>query len=104
MRGPERKRFVEGGGNRNKALQTECREAFRTMLERSGLRDRMPRIIACGRRSIAYAQFKTAMEGLQDGRFRNPCESRGIGPGREAPTQCGASSPGTTTSKWRPSS
>ena len=61
-----RKLFVEGGGNDNDALKTECRRAFRALLERAGFKGRMPRIVACGGRRNAYEQFCTAILGGDD--------------------------------------
>ena len=54
--------YVEGGGDHNKALQTECRKGFSEFLQRAGLAGRMPRIVACGGRSRAYASFCTSQE------------------------------------------
>ena len=48
--------FVEGGGD-SKALKSECREGFRKFLQKAGLKDRMPRIVACGGRGKAYDDF-----------------------------------------------
>lgn len=56
-----RKLFVEGGGQ-NDALKAECRRAFRVLFEKAGLRDRLPRIVACGSRRNAYDQFCTALK------------------------------------------
>ena len=53
------KLYVEGGGD-SKPLKTACREGFRTFIEKAGLSGRMPRIIACGGRDIAYDKFKIA--------------------------------------------
>jgi hypothetical protein len=53
--------FVEGGGNDNQALQTECRRGFRTLLERATLKGRMSKIVACGSRGEAYDSFCTAL-------------------------------------------
>jgi len=61
VRRPERKLFVEGGGD-NDALKTECRKGFRKFLEKAGLEGRTPRIIACGGRSRAYDQFRVAID------------------------------------------
>jgi hypothetical protein len=58
-----RKLFVEGGGDHNDALKTECRRAFAALLEKAGLRGRMPRIVACGGRQNAFDQFCTAIDG-----------------------------------------
>ena len=52
--------YVEGGGD-SKALRTSCREAFRTLFERSGL-TRMPRVTACGGRSRAFKDFCKAIK------------------------------------------
>jgi hypothetical protein len=52
--------YVEGGGD-SKALRSACREGFRKLLERAGLQGRMPRIVACGGRSEAFADFCTAV-------------------------------------------
>ena len=54
------KLYVEGGGDHNKALQSACRRGFAKFLERAGLTNRMPRIVACGGRRQAYDHFKTA--------------------------------------------
>lgn len=52
--------FVEGGGTATD-LRTNCRRAFRTLLEKAGLKDRMPTIVACGSRSEAYRDFSAAL-------------------------------------------
>ncbi len=57
------KLFVEGGGDDNNALKTECRRAFTALLERAGFKGRMPRIVACGGRREAFDQFCTAIDG-----------------------------------------
>ncbi|MBL8174129.1 MAG: DUF4276 family protein [Bryobacterales bacterium] len=54
--------FVEGGGDRNKALATGCRRGFRTFIEKAGFDNRMPTIIACGGRLGAYKRFCTAIQ------------------------------------------
>ncbi len=54
--------YVEGGGDNKKALEIECRKGFRTFFEKSGLADRMPRIVRCGGRRQAYYRFRTAQE------------------------------------------
>lgn len=51
------KLLVEGGGNDNHALKTQCRKAFSTLLERAGFKGRLPRIVACGSRQAAYDSF-----------------------------------------------
>jgi Domain of unknown function (DUF4276) len=62
-----RKLFVEGGGHRNHALQTECRRGFNTLLKKAGFEGRMPRIVACGARASAYGQFRAALRGQKPG-------------------------------------
>lgn len=62
---PIRKLFVEGGGNHNDALKSECRRAFTALLERAGF-DVRPHIVACGGRQNAFAQFCTAIRGGED--------------------------------------
>ena len=52
--------FVEGGGRGR--LRAECREGFKTFLEKAGFQGRMPQIIPCGPRNEAYDQFKMAYE------------------------------------------
>ena len=66
VRHPERKLFVEGGGD-NEALKTECRRAFRKLLSKAGFKNRMPRIVACGSRKNAYKQFCTALTNASSG-------------------------------------
>jgi len=48
---------VEGGGNDNDALRTECRKAFSALIEKAGLAGRMPRIEVCGGRKEAFDHF-----------------------------------------------
>jgi len=55
------KLYVEGGGG-SKLLRTECRAGFSVFLEKAGLRDAMPRIVACGSRNEAYDKFCIAVE------------------------------------------
>ncbi|MBC8139758.1 MAG: DUF4276 family protein [Fibrella sp.] len=53
--------YVEGGGGR--LLDAQCREGFRKLLENSGFKGRVPRIVACGKRNDAYDNFKNVQEG-----------------------------------------
>ena len=53
--------YIEGGGD-SKELHILCRKGFRQLLERCGFSERMPRLVACGGRSSAYDDFKTAHE------------------------------------------
>lgn len=54
--------YVEGGGDHNKELDTECRRGFREFFQKTGLKDRMPRVVACGGRGRAYDSFRTSHE------------------------------------------
>ncbi|MBK9168868.1 MAG: DUF4276 family protein [Bryobacterales bacterium] len=56
------KLYVEGGGNQNKSLQTECRRGFSEFIKKAGMEGRMPRIVACGGRQEAYKNFRNAHE------------------------------------------
>jgi len=56
--------YVEGGGNKNKALKTECHQAFTTFITKAGLKKR-PRIVVCGGRQNAYESFRTAINNNQ---------------------------------------
>ncbi len=62
--------YVEGGGDHNKALQTQCRRGFSEFVRKAGLGGRMPRIVACGGRRQAYESFRTSHE--EAGRFGFP--------------------------------
>ncbi len=53
--------YIEGGGD-SKQLKVQSRKGFRQLLERCGFSRRMPRLVACGGRSAAYGDFKTAHE------------------------------------------
>jgi hypothetical protein len=67
VRHEEKFLFVEGGGDHNPTLASECRRAFRTLLDRAGLQGRMPRVVACGGRRNAYERFCTALHDQADG-------------------------------------
>ena len=51
--------FVEGGGN--KATDSACRQAFRSLLTRAGFAGRLPSVIPCGSRNDAYDDFEIAL-------------------------------------------
>jgi hypothetical protein len=51
--------YVEGGGD-TALLRARCREAFRKLLEKTGLGGKMPRIVASGGRDAAFDDFRTA--------------------------------------------
>lgn len=54
--------YLEGGasGPRSKELQARCREGFRKLLEKCGLKGRMPRLSACGGRDSVFGDFSIA--------------------------------------------
>ena len=58
--------YVEGGPGR---LEGKCRRGFREFLEKAGLKDRMPSIIACGGRDRAYDRFCTAQRNAHTNEF-----------------------------------
>ena len=61
--------YLEGGGSGpdSKGLQARCREGFRTLLEKCDFRGRMPRLVACGGRTSAFDDFKTAHRNKEAG-------------------------------------
>lgn len=56
-----RRLFVEGGGDRNPSLASECRKAFSQLFDRAGVANR-PRVIVCGGRNHAYKEFCEALK------------------------------------------
>ncbi|MBI3582070.1 MAG: DUF4276 family protein [Nitrospinae bacterium] len=60
--------YVEGGGA-SKALLTSCRRGFRTFFEKTSLKGRMPKIIACGSRNDAFSDFVTALKSPETSDF-----------------------------------
>lgn len=60
--------YVEGGGDR-RDLKTRCRQGFSKFFEKSGLKGRMPKIIACGGRRAAYDDFCVALQEAKPGEF-----------------------------------
>ena len=61
--------YVEGGGDHNKALETECRRGFPEFFRKAGLENRMPRVVRCGGRRQAYERFRTAHENASGDEF-----------------------------------
>jgi hypothetical protein len=57
----EMRLYVEGGGE-SKLLRTACRRGFSEFLSKAGLKNRMPRIVACGGRDQAYRDFCAALK------------------------------------------
>lgn len=53
------KLFVEGGGDNNPSLATECRKGFSKFITQAGICNR-PKIIACGSRITAFKDYCTA--------------------------------------------
>ena len=60
--------YIEGGGTTN-ALKTRCREGFRRLLEKSGLKKSMPKLVACGSREEAFDKFQHAHGAEGNGHF-----------------------------------
>lgn len=54
------KLYVEGGGD-SKTLHDELRRGFSKLLEKAGLKGKMPQIVACGGRSQTFDRFRTAI-------------------------------------------
>jgi hypothetical protein len=52
--------YFEGGGDRQD-LKTLARKGLSQFVERMGFKGRMPKIVACGSRRMAYDRFKTAL-------------------------------------------
>lgn len=59
--------YVEGGGDHNKDLDTQCRRGFSKFFERAGLKRRMPKVVRCGGRRQAFDSFCTAHENARPG-------------------------------------
>lgn len=55
------KLFVEGGGDNNPSLATECRKGFSKFITQAGICNR-PKIIACGSRITAFKDYCTALK------------------------------------------
>jgi hypothetical protein len=59
--------YVEGGGNANRILKTELRQAFRDLFIKAGFSGRLPKVIACGSRNEAFSDFKVALKNKNEG-------------------------------------
>lgn len=57
----KRQVFVEGGGDHNPRLESECRKAFRKLYGKAGV-SHPPQTVVCGSRKNAYDQFYHAMQ------------------------------------------
>ena len=57
--------YVEGGGD-GKLLRSVCRRAFSKFFAKAGMADRLPKVVACGRRESVYGDFCDAVEGNDD--------------------------------------
>lgn len=55
------KLYVEGGGDHNKSLATQCRQAFAEFFRKAG-EEKRPRVVACGGRSQAIDRFEGAIK------------------------------------------
>ena len=51
--------YVEGGGN--KATDSDCKRAFRTLLTKAGFAGRLPTVLPCGSRNDAFDDFRIAL-------------------------------------------
>ena len=52
--------YVEGGGTRAE-LKAQCRHGFQELLTKAGFRGRLPRVVACGPRHVAFDRFEIAL-------------------------------------------
>ena len=59
------KLFVEGGGD-SRAINVKCRKGFSDFLEKSGLKGKMPRVVASGTRQNAKRDYITDIESGKD--------------------------------------
>jgi hypothetical protein len=59
--------IVEGGGDHNPSLQSECREAFCKLQESAGLTGRLARVYAAGGRKAAYDLFCAELAKAKEG-------------------------------------
>ena len=57
--------YLEGGasGADSKELQIRCRAGFRKLLEKCDYKGRMPHLIACGSRQVAFDDFEIGLDG-----------------------------------------
>ncbi len=60
--------YIEGGGD-SKAMKRRCSRAFGKLLEKAGLVDCLPRLVARGGRYAVFDAFKTAHDQATDGQF-----------------------------------
>lgn len=57
----ETKVYIEGGGN-SKEERARCREGFRKLFEKTGLKEsQMPRLVACGSRGETFKNFQIGL-------------------------------------------
>jgi hypothetical protein len=60
--------YVEGGGS-GRALRTACRQGFRTLLDRAGLKGRISKIDPCGSRAETIKDFCIALRNAAPDEF-----------------------------------
>lgn len=53
--------YIEGGG-KTKQLHSELRHGFKTLFEKAGFSDKLPKVVACGSRNDAFGDFTTAFK------------------------------------------
>lgn len=51
--------YIEGGGN-SRELHIRCRSGFIRLLESSGFKGKMPKVVSCGSRNSTFDDFTTA--------------------------------------------
>ena len=60
--------YVEGGGDRGE-LKARCRKGFGALFQKTCLKGRLPRVIACGSRGRAFDRFCAALAKATDDDF-----------------------------------
>lgn len=53
--------YIEGGG-KTKQLHSELRHGFKTLFEKVGFSDKLPKVVACGSRNDAFRDFTIAFK------------------------------------------
>ena len=60
--------YIEGGGD-SKELHKRCRKGFRILLENSGFKGNMPKLVSCGGRESAFQDFQIAHKNKSNSDF-----------------------------------
>jgi len=61
VKSKRRELYVEGGGDKNTSLASECRKAFSKLFDNAGITTK-PGVVVCGSRKRAYDRFRTALD------------------------------------------